>query len=516
MKLIRYTLLFTILFFITAGFGITKTFTPHEMKASISTIKATILFFNDLHGNLVPFKITMKDGTKANVGGIANIAALVKEIREKNNKQGIKTFLLVAGDVLQGTSMSTIFNGKPDIEIFNKMNVSVMTIGNHEFDFGLDNLLLLKKMAKFPIISSNIIWRDNKKLMNEPSVTLPLSKEVSLTVIGATTTELLTTTARGNVEKVDVIDSVETVTDQFKKFAKKGPIILLSHSKFQKDSDIAKANPELTAIIGGHDQILFDPQKIASGVPVFQAFEKGRYLGKLDISINKKTKKAVIEKSEYIPVTSEIKPDFEVSKIVDKYNSQLDSTMKKVIGESLVFMNGERGHIRYEETNLGNFVADIMREYTSTDISMINAGGLRSSINKGPVTVEDIFKVMPYPNEIIAVTLTGKEIIEILTRSVQGSHKDEDGGFLHVSGIKFEILGKNVKNITVKDTALDPQKKYTVTTTDFIYNGGDGYKTFMNKPCTKTGLPLRELLVDTLSKRIKIEAKVEGRIKRTE
>jgi 5'-nucleotidase/UDP-sugar diphosphatase len=155
-----------------------------------------------------------------------------------------------------------------------------------------------------------------------------------------------------------------------------------------------------------------------------------------------------------------------------------------------------------------------MRTYTSSDIACINAGSLRSSLDKGPVTIEGIFKVMPYPNEIIVAKLTGSEVLEALTRSVQGTREDEDGGFLHVSGITFKIKGKGVEQVTVGNSPIDPAKTYTVTITDFMYSGGDGYKIFTGKPSTKTGLPLRELLVDTIRKQGKVEAKVEGRITR--
>jgi 5'-nucleotidase / UDP-sugar diphosphatase len=485
-------------------------------SAPAKTEKITVLFFNDLHGNLMPFKIKKDDGTTVEVGGIAGIATLVKQIRTENKKLGIKTFLLVAGDVLQGTPMSTVFKGKPDIEIFNALGVNAMTVGNHEFDFGLENFLAMKKAAKFPIISSNIIWKDTKKMVNDPVASLPINSKMTLTVIGATTTELLTTTAPSNVEKLDVMDSVQTVLYHFLKSFRKGPVILLSHSKFQTDSDIAGRIGGLTAIIGGHDQILFDPVKIANGVPVFQAFEKGRYLGRIDISIDPVLKRGDIVKSNYIPITSEIQPDPQVKKIVDSYSAKLDATFKEIIGESLVFMDGERGRIRFEETNLGNFVTDVMRNYTSSDIAFINAGSLRSSLDKGPINIEGVFKVMPYPNEIIVSKLTGKEILEALSRSVQGSRADEDGGFLHVSGVSFTIKGKKVDQVTVGGTAIDPAKTYSVTITDFMYSGGDGYTVFSGKPATKTGLPLRELLVDTIRKQGTVNAAVEGRIRRND
>ena len=490
---------------------------PRKAQAPrVVPVRLTLLFFNDLHGHLLPYTITKEDGTKTEAGGIAGIATLVKKIRKDNDNRQIKTLLLVAGDVLQGTPLSTVFQGAPDIEIFNEIGVSAMTVGNHEFDFGLENFFALKKKARFPFISSNIVWKDTGRLMNDSHAVFPISKGILLTVIGATTTELLTTTAPGNVEKVDVLDSLKTVTEIFQIAIAKGPVILLSHSKFQTDSDIAKANPLLTAIIGGHDQILFDPYKIAAGVPVFQAFEKGRYLGRLDISVNPRTGRAIIEKSSYIPITADIKPDPDVAGIVETYSAKLNAKFKEVVGESLVFLDGERGRIRFEETNLGNFITDVMRMHTGSEIAFINAGSLRSSLDRGPVTIEGIFKVMPYPNEIMVVKMSGADILLALVRSVQGSRADEDGGFLHVSGIKFGITGKQVKDVTVGGAALDPARSYSVTVTDFMYAGGDGYRIFTDKPALKTGLPLRELLVDTIRKKGKIEAAVEGRIVRGE
>lgn len=485
-----------------------------KSRAKAREIAFTILFFNDIHGNLLPFTITKDDGTTAQVGGVATMAAMVKEIRAENSRKGIKTFLFIAGDVLQGTPLSTVFKGEPDIIIFNLMGVSAMTVGNHEFDFGLENFLHLKSKAAFPFISSNIVWKDDRRLMNEPAVSFPLGGGISLTVIGATTNELLTTTALANVEKLDVLDPLKTVCAELAKARPKGPVILLSHSKFQSDAEIARSCPGLTAIIGGHDHLLFEPVRIAAGVPVLQAFEKGRYIGRIDCAVNTATKRARIVKHAYLPVTPAFKPDPEIAAIVASYQSRLDATFKEVIGEARVFMDAERGRIRYEETNLGNYIADVMRANTNADIALINAGSIRASMNKGPVTIEDIFKIMPYPNELVTAQLSGSEIQEVLTRSVQGSREDEDGGFLQVSGVTFIIRGKKPEEITIAGQALDPAKIYTVAITDFMASGGDGYSIFKGKSITNTRLPLRELLVDSIRKQSAVEAAVEGRIVR--
>ncbi len=483
-----------------------------EQKTNTS-INVTILFLNDIHGHLEPFDVT-KEGETIQVGGIARIATLINEIKKENNKKGTKTFVFVAGDILQGTPLSTVFKGEPDIKILNNIGINAFTVGNHEFDFGIENFLLLKKNAKFPFISSNITWKDTRKLICLPFINLPINKNITITIIGATTQELLTTTNPINVGKIDVLDSIATVSDIFNKQQSKGPIILLSHSNFITDAKIAENNQNLCAIIGGHDQILFNPYRKIGKVPIFQAFEKGKYLGRIDISISPETKNALITEWDYIPITSNIISDTVTEKILQKYTSQLDNKFKEVIGYSKTLLDGERGKIRYEETNLGDWVTDIMKNFTSSDIALINAGSIRASINEGPITIEEIFKMMPYPNEIVTMNLTGEEIIKILTRGVKGTREDEDGGFLHVSGITFTINNKSVENILVNNTPLNTQQIYKVAISDFLAAGGDGYTIFKEKPYISTGLPLREIIIDTVRKEKTIYPHTKNRITR--
>jgi 2',3'-cyclic-nucleotide 2'-phosphodiesterase (5'-nucleotidase family) len=309
---------------------------------------------------------------------------------------------------------------------------------------------------------------------------------------------------------------VKTVTEIYDEVKDLGPVILLSHSRHQTDRAIAESVPGLLAVIAGHDQILFSPHREAARVPIFEAFEKGKYLGRLDIEVDRESKIGRITSWKYIPVSADIPLDPEIDALVTGYASRLDAEFKEVIGQSEVFLDGERGRIRYEETNLGNFIADILREYTSADIALINSGTLRASIDEGPVTVETVFNAVPYPNEIVTVKISGRDLMEVLNRSVRGSREDEDGGFMHVSGIRITISGRKISDVRVgqTQTPLDPEKIYTVGITEFIASGGDGYDMFKDKPQVLTGLPLRELLVDTIRARKTISAKKEGRITR--
>lgn len=475
----------------------------------------TVLFFNDMHGHLSPFSVKTGTGTQE-VGGVARVAALIKSIRTENDQKGVKTFVLIAGDILQGTPMSTIFHGEPDIACFNRMGVNAAAVGNHEFDFGLENFLTLRKHAAFPFISANIRWKESGKPLVDGSVSLGIDGDLHLTVIGVTTMDLMTTTSPVNVNDIAVDDPVGATVAAYRRARPRGPVILLSHSRHQTDRDIAAALPDLAAIIGGHDQILLAPHRLAGRVPVFQAFEKGRYLGRLDFQVNPRTGSAVLKNNSYIAVNTQIPADPEIQAIVDQYAGRMDSKFNEVIGRTDVFLDGERERIRSEETTLGNFVTDVMRRHTGSQIALLNAGSLRASINSGEITVADVFRAMPYANELVTVSLTGKELAQALARSVQGKKEEEDGGFLHVSGLQVTVSGQKTSRITTGPghIPLDPDRTYTVVITDFLYSGGDGYGLFKDKMPTPTGLPLRELLVDEIKSRKVVHAELEGRIVR--
>ncbi len=496
-------------------FGCSGTLFQQAPVPDAVDVKVTVLFFNDLHGHLKPFEVESDNGRQT-VGGIARMAAAVEQIRSENNRRQIRTLLLVAGDILQGTPMSTVFQGEPDIKCLNAMGVDAVAVGNHEFDFGLENFLKLRTLADFPFISANIVRKESRQPLCDSHLTIPLNDSLAITVIGVTTHDLMTTTKHENVAALEALDGVTAVQHIYEQARQAGPVLLLSHSRHQTDRQLAANLPGLAAIIGGHDQILLSPYRKIGSVPVFQAFEKGRFLGRIDFLIDPATRQAKLLHHEYIPITADMDQAPQVAAIVADYDKRLGAQFKEVIGTCETFMDGERDRIRYEETNLGNFLTDIMRENTGVEIALLNAGAIRSSFKKGPVTIEDVFNVVPYANELVVMELTGAQIEQILKRSVRGNRQEEDGGFLQVSGISFDVQNHQATGIRVGACRepIKPDGKYRVVITDFIATGGDGYHLFKELPMTYTRLPLRELIIDTIRARGTITAEKEGRIRR--
>jgi 2',3'-cyclic-nucleotide 2'-phosphodiesterase (5'-nucleotidase family) len=223
--------------------------------------------------------------------------------------------------------------------------------------------------------------------------------------------------------------------------------------------------------------------------------------------------------------------------MVTRYERQVDSLLQRTIGETQVDLDGK--HVRTGETNLGDFVADVMRQAAGAEVALINGGGIRTGIPQGKITVKDIYAVLPFDNYLVAISLTGAQIKAALEHGV--ARLDEpSGSFPQVSGLTFTYsrsapAGARVKDVTVGGQPLDPQREYVVATNDFLVAGGDGYTAFgealkragdyTNQGGTLTssklayndpGTWLRDLLVAAIQARKIIAPKIDGRIKAVE
>jgi len=211
----------------------------------------------------------------------------------------------------------------------------------------------------------------------------------------------------------------------------------------------------------------------------------------------------------------------------------VDALLDGRIGEAELDLDGE--NVRKRETNLGNFIADIMRRTSGADITLINGGGIRTSIKKGEVRVKDVYSVLPFDNYIVAIKLTGKQIREALEHGVSGV-EDEEGRFPQVSGLTFKYSpskkrGVRIEEIFVAGRPIELDKEYVVATNDFLAVGGDGYKAFgeaikssrdfsviggMMKGekvvYSELGRWLRDIVVEYIKEKKRVGPTVEGRI----
>ena len=510
-----------------ASTNATDAATPASTEASTATSEgatessaelpeANILHTNDVHGRIVEEK---------GVIGDAKLAAVIDEERAKNPS----TLVVDAGDAFQGLPISNSSKGEERAKILNEIGYDAMAVGNHEFDFGLDEAKKYKEILNFPLLSSNTYI--NGARLFEASTIVDKDKNVvgdEFVVIGVTTPETATKTHPKNVQGVtftDPISEVNKVIDEIEARATaEGKTyknyVVLAHLGVDtttpvewRGSTLAEElskNPKLkgkrVTVIDGHSHTV---QSTTYGENVTYN-QTGSYLnniGKITYQANQ-----LLGNPQQISAasTKNVVPNAKVAAMVQKIKEQYDAENAKIVRDnSPVELNGQRENVRVRETNLGNVVADALYEYGQTgfshktDLAVTNGGGLRETIAKDkPITKGSVIAVLPFGNTISQIKVTGQNIADMFTKSLGSILQEKDGktvldengqpllepsgGFLQISGAKVyydttlpaekRVLYVEIKNPeTGQYEPLNLAKDYYLTTNDFLAAGGDGY-----------------------------------------
>ena len=503
----------------------TDTTEPSTASVPKTTEKDLVLVHtNDVHGRIVEEKGRDKN---TSVVGDAKLATVIENERAKKDQT---TVVVDAGDAFQGLPISNSTKGEARAEILNKMNYDAMAVGNHEFDFGLDEAKKYKQILKFPLLSSNTYV--NGARLFEASTIIDKDKSVKgdeVVVIGVTTPETATKTHPKNVQGVTFKDPIPEVLNVVKEIQAKAKAtgddyktyVVLAHLGVDTTTpnewrgstlaDELSKSPLLkgkrVVVIDGHSHTV-ESKTYGDNVTYNQTGSYLNNIGKVTLKPNSLLgTPSLIKASE----TTNVVPNAEVKKLVDEIKAKYDAeNAVVVVKNSPVELSGTRENVRVRETNLGNVVADSLYEYGQTgfknkaDIAVTNGGGLRETIAKDkPITRGSVIAVLPFGNTISQISVTGKDVLAMFEKSL-GSILQVDkagktvldengqpllepsGGFLHVSGAKVYYdtnlpSGKRVLRVEVKnhDTGaydkLDLNKTYYLTTNDFLAAGGDGY-----------------------------------------
>ena len=495
--------------------------TPTETTASSSatdSIEAVIIHTNDVHGRILEEK---------GVIGDAKAAAVIEEERSKVEN----TIVVDAGDAFQGLPISNSTKGEDRANIMNQVGYDAMAVGNHEFDFGMDQAIKYKETLNFPLLSANTYV--NGARVFEASTIVDKTPTVvgdEFVVIGVTTPETAIKTHPKNIEGVtfaDPITEVNKVIDEVEARALAdnrvyNNYIILAHLGVDattpvewRGSTLAEAlsqNSKLAGkrviVIDGHSHTV---QSATYGDNVTYN-QTGSYLNNIG-KVTLKSEQLLGEASLISAAdTASVTPDALITELVNEIKVKYEAENAQVVIENNpVELNGERSNVRVRETNLGNAVTDAIYAYgqtgfsNKTSLAVTNGGGLRATIAKDqPVTKGDIIAVLPFGNIISQITVTGQQIQDMFTKSLSSALQtdketgkfilDENGaplfeasgGFLQISGatvfydptlpVKERVLLIGILNPeTGEYDDLDLEKTYYLATNDFLAAGGDGY-----------------------------------------
>lgn len=451
----------------------------------------TLIYTNDLHAHVEPYKVPWIADGKRDVGGWANITTLVKEEKAKSKA----TWFFDAGDYFTGPYISSLTKGKAIIDIMNTMPFDAVTMGNHEFDHGWDNTLLQLSQAKFPIVQGNIFYQNSSKLFWDKPYTIIEKDGVKVGVIGLhgvfAFDDTVSAATRVGIEARDEIKWLQRYLDELK--GKVDLTVLLVHEgtparqssmggtdvrrALDKDIQTAGQVKGLDILITGHAHV-GTPEPIKVGNTLILSTDSGGIdVGKLVLDYTK-PHQFTVKKFELKTIyADEWKPDPQTKQVIDGWNKKLDVEVQQTVAQSPIELTRAYG----ESASLGNLAADALLAAAgkNTQLALTNSGGIRNEIPSGAITMGAVISTFPFPNELATMDLTGKQLRTLMEHAASLSN-----GVLQVSkGVEMKYdsskpIGQRVVLFTLNGKPIEDATLYHIATQSFLADGGDGFTTF--------------------------------------
>jgi 2',3'-cyclic-nucleotide 2'-phosphodiesterase (5'-nucleotidase family) len=391
--------------------------------------------------------------------------------------------------------------------------VDAALMGNHELDFGQEHLRTLLARSRYPILGANV-RAEPEPFALRPSVILEPPAGPRVAVLGLVTEELTTTTHPRNAAGVSVDAAITTALALVPGLeAQADLVVVLSHLGIAEDRAVAREVPGVDLIVGGHNHNLYEEPQLENGVPIVQAGDWGRWLGRMDLEVDEGL--ARVTDYRLIPIDASVPEDPAIAAEVHALAKRLEKEVGVVVGRLEGDLDGRREVIRRGESAFGNLLGDLARELTGSDIALFNGGGIRTSIPAGNVQLKHVYEAIPFANELVTGTLTGAQLQAALERSASLDPLDNPGGFLQVSGLRYAIRDGRLEDVTVGGTPLRRDARYRAVMPDFLAAGGDSYATLAAmQDKVLTGRIISDMLVEAFRTRGTVTPYTDGRISR--
>lgn len=467
-----------------------------------------IIYTGDIHG----YMTQIPDKADSYIGGSIKMAEIIESLR----KEYKNPIVIDAGDWGQGTLESNLSKGKDMVGIFSRVKYDAVTIGNHEFDWGVNNLKDIIATAQMPILSSNIVQEDGNMIDGVKPYIIKTANGLNVGIVGLITEDMPEAAIPGNIEGLKFINMVETAERYVKEMKKEGVdfIIALTHADDKKDEELASKVEGIDVIVGGHSHnITKEPVKVNNTL-IVKAGTKGKQIGHLSLKVINEN---IIPEEYLFNPHCTVGFNKKADHIISFDNEMINVESNPV--ENLVFSITEKTRLKKEEaigslafdlthdasggreTILGNFITDAIRVMAKTDIAFQTSSGIRDQIYKGKLTYGNIYNVFPFDNRTVCIDLLGKQIKNIMEISADANL---DKSYLQVSGISVDIdnrkpVGERVSNIQVNKQPLEEGKTYRVAINDLLVTGSFGYTEFKKGNNVEYMKLQRDVILDYIS-----------------
>lgn len=500
-------------------------------------VQITILGTTDLHGNIDPVDYYTN---KPDNRGIAKIATLIKRIRKEQSN----VLLIDSGDTIQGSPLESFHgrknNAPPDpmMLVMNSLHYDSMTVGNHEYNFGLKVLDKARGEAKFPWLSANTYDTGKQQPHYKPYIVKEVAG-VKIGILGLTTPGIPNWDNPPNYAGLEFHEPlvearkwVPILRDQ----EKVDVVVIAMHMGLEEDLRTGEVSPgqvlhenEAIAIakeVPGVDVIFMGhthrdvPSVYINGVLLTQANYWGRHLARADLYLQKTSTgwRMYAKSARTIPADDRVEPDPEVVKIAEPYDRETQAWLARVIGQSSEELTSNEA--RFRDTAILDLVQKVQLDAGKADVSMVASFNPAARIAKGPVTVRDIAGLYVYENTLVVLEVTGQQLKDALEHSAKyfkayvpgkpASDLVDDKipayNFDIAEGVTYDLdiskpVGQRIQNLRFHGQPLSPTKKLKLATNNYRVNGGGGYDMYKNAPVVyRSSEEIRELIIDWLEK----------------
>ncbi|MGL4522079.1 MAG: bifunctional metallophosphatase/5'-nucleotidase [Bacilli bacterium] len=424
--------------------------------------RVVLLHTNDIHSKL---------------DDMPQLGAFVANIRKENEQQNVPTIVVDCGDMLSGSIYFTLFQGAKEVVLANKIGYDFMTFGNHEFDKGMEVLAAYLEQSNAAWLSSNIDFTKDEhcgrfarsnKIKQTTTVTCENGLKIGIFALTSLDT-LETGSPSAETSFTEPLKCAEKMVHQLREDV--DILIVLSHLGFALDKQLAQKVAGIDLIIGGHSHTYLEKLHIENGVSIVQVGCDNKFVGQLSLS----TKTGITYTTHCLAAYEQ--KDEEIERYVSALQMERDQHSSKVCGYSSERLVGEREALSENVTNLGTHLAQaylnagVQKGY-QVDIGLINGGGIRTSIEAGPIRLYDLINVLPFGKQLQIFELTGQQLFSLL----------ENGRWPQYAGIVQIEKNRNdrIESIVLENNrVIENTSVVIVAVNDYIAAGKDGYTDFL-------------------------------------
>ena len=376
--------------------------------------KLVLLHSNDMHGDFLAEQVDEKL-----VGGVSMLSGYINLVKEKEPN----TLYCIAGDMFRGSVIDSEYQGISTIEIMNMLSPDVVTLGNHETDYGIAHLLFLEKCAKFPIINANLHIKTNHGRLFRPYLIREIDG-MKILFIGILTEEVMAQAK--NEGLIGSFVNVEEAAQEVGRLCNAynsldiDLTVLLTHIGFEEDKKLAaRLDPDwgVDIIIGGHSHTFITEPAVVNNILIVQAGTGTDQIGRFDIVVDTETNTVAKYEWSSVPIDAEHCPmDKELEELISRYKAKTDEKYGRVITR----FNRRLTHpSRTQETSLGDVLADALKKSLGVDIMLLGSGSVRTDAMGPVVMLSDLTEAFPYDDAIHMLTVTGEQLEHMLLYMVR-------------------------------------------------------------------------------------------------